>query len=188
MRLNHRKDPWPLDVQECPCDVHFLEYLERHGVGGKVIFHFGTGAHHAVGTTCARAEPPNEVLGVTATVEEYQRYMEIIIAEPAIAKFYKALFIDVYTLTPRILPSFDLITLFHLGEFHHPERSAYAPLDDAGLLALALAKLNPDGRLFFYRGSAGFKRAEPLIAGAAARGEIAQVDAYESLLIYSRVA
>ena len=76
---------WDLREKECPCDVHFLEYLERHGIGGKVIFHFGTGAHHVVGTTCARAKPPNEVLGVTATVEEYQRYMEIVIAEPLYA-------------------------------------------------------------------------------------------------------
>ncbi len=183
--MNYWRHSWPLYVEQCPCDVHFLDYLEEETITGKVIFHFGSGAHHVVGMKCSEMEPPNEVLAVTASREEYEAYIDLVIEKPQVARTYKVLFTDIYTLTPRILPAFDLITLFHLGEFHHPANSAYAPLNDATLVDLMASKLNPDGRLLFYEGSCGFSAAREVLAEATFRGTLVPVGAYKSLLLYA---
>ena len=40
---------WYLDEAQCPCDVHFLEFLAQEKIERATIFHFGTGGHHVVG-------------------------------------------------------------------------------------------------------------------------------------------
>jgi hypothetical protein len=176
---------WPLDVEGCPCDVHFIEYLRRQGIPGKSIFHFGTGTHHAVGRSCSEPDLAHEVLGLTISRKEYEAYIELVIQEPRIGESYKVLFADVYTLTPRLLPRFDLVTLFHHGEFL-AQRRADAPLDDRTLIDLFLARLEPGGKILFYRGSSGFARTGPLLDELAAQGRIVQTDDYKSLVFYSR--
>lgn len=176
---------WPLDVEACPCDVHFVEYLRRQGTRGKAIFHFGTGKHHIVGRSCSEPELAHEVLGVTLSRKEYEAYIELVIQEPRIGESYKVLFADVYTLTPLLLPRFDLVTLFHHGEFL-AERRADAPLDDRTLVDLFLAKLEPGGKILFYRGSTGFERTHALLDELVAQGRIVPADEYESLVLYAR--
>ena len=51
-------DSWDLREKECPCDVHFIEWLDREKITGSAIYHFGTGNHHHVGIECAREKPP----------------------------------------------------------------------------------------------------------------------------------
>jgi hypothetical protein len=190
MRLNRWEETWPLDERRCPCDVHFVEYLAEHGISGKSIFHFGTGEHHLLGVSNA-ARPPeerNEILGVTASIQEYQAYMQLVSGSAETAKWYKALFADIYTLTARALPSFDLVTLFHLCEFYHPDRSRYAPLDDAGLVALFIGKLNPGGQLVFYRGSSGWDGTAAILDGLVRRRAIAPAGGHRSLVFYRPAA
>lgn len=176
---------WPLDAEGCPCDVHFLEYLRREGITGKTIFHFGTGEHHTVGRSCSEPALANEVLGLTFSKREHEAYIELVIREPRIGRFYKVLFADVYTLTPRILPRFDLVTLFHHGEFL-AERRDEAPLDDQSLIDLFVGRLEPGGKMLFYQGSHGFKRTAPIVEALVAQDRIIQVDEYRSLLVYER--
>jgi hypothetical protein len=151
MQLNYWKASWPLRVGICPCDVHFAEYLQANEVKDKIIFHFGTGEHHLLGKTNFEAGGPNEILAITASQKEYDRYVELIINNPLAAKTYKVIFGDIYTLTPHIIPNFDLVTLFHLCEFYDEEMSAYAQLNDTSLLALFLSKLNSGGQIFIYK-------------------------------------
>ncbi len=186
MRLNDWKESWELHPEWCPCDVHFLDYLRERGIGGKSIFHFGSGAHHVLGTENLTLKRPNEILAITASRPEHAAYAGLIVRRPEIARHYKVLFADIYTLTPALLPRFDLVTLFHLGEYHHPKRSAYAQLDDRTLLALFMAKLNRGGRLFFYPRSNGAKIARPLIERAIAAGRLTKVEDYKSLLVCRR--
>ena len=54
---------WDLREKECPCDVHFIEWLDREKITGSAIYHFGTGNHHHVGIECARENRRNSVLG-----------------------------------------------------------------------------------------------------------------------------
>lgn len=189
MRLNIFAESWRY-VDYCPCDLHFAGYLEARAVRGKSIFHFGSGEHHLVGLRNALRQPQdrNEILAVTASPEEHARYLQLVVDDADLANSYKVLFTDIYTLSPRLLPDFDLVTLFHLCEYYDPERSAYARLDDAGLLHLFLSKLAPGGRLFFYTGSEGFHRTEPMVAELVDRGRIEPVEAYESLIVYGRSA
>lgn len=185
MKLNLWNDFWPLCVGQCPCDVHFLEYLAEERITGKVIFHFGSGEHHIVGLQCSEREEPNEVLAVTASRQEHEAYVHLITHHPLVARSYKLLFIDIYTLTPRILPAFDLITLFHLGEFYDPSQAAYAPLNDTTLLDLMISRLNPGGRLVFYMNSVGFGVTREILAAATAAGKIHRVGWYKTLLLYA---
>jgi hypothetical protein len=173
-------------AEMCPCDIHFLEYLRANNVTDRVIFHFGTGEHHIIGKRNLETGGTNEILAITASRQEYDQYIQFIIDNPSAARTYKVIFGDIYTLTPRIIPDFDLVTLFHLCEFYDEEQSAYAQLDDSSLLALFLSKLKPGGKIFFYRESSHFARARTIIEGFVEQGEMIQVDEYKSLLAYGR--
>lgn len=186
MKLNYWNDSWPLEAKKCPCDLHFLDYLEEAQIRDRVIFHFGSGAHHIVGRVNAQRSQPNHVLAVTASREEYAAYIEMAIEDPLLATTYKAMFVDIYTLSPRILPEFDVVTLFHLCEFYDAEASAYAPLDDRSLLRMFLDKLRPDGRVLFYTHSWKFELAAPIIEEFVARGLIRHERDYQTLSVYTR--
>lgn len=184
MQLNYWKAPWPLLPDVCPCDIYFAEYLRANRVQDKVIFHFGTGEHHLLGKTNYEAGAQNEILAITASREEYDRYIDFIIDNPLAAKSYKVMFGDIYTLTPRIIPNFDLVTLFHLCEYYDEGSYAYAELDDSSLLALFLSKLNPGGRVFFYTRSSHFARCRGVIETFVNEAKMVQVDEYKTLLAY----
>ncbi len=190
-------------LQDCPCDLHFVQYLESRQVSDKLIFHFGTGEHHLVGKTNYERGNPNEILAVTLSRGEYDAYIDFVIANPAAANYYKVFFADIYTLSSRMLPSFDIATLFHLCEYYDDREyrddedysefeksgephlnSAYARLDDAGVLELFLGKLNPGGKLLFFKGSSMWEwKPEKVVKAAISRGRLVVEDEYESLLI-----
>ena len=169
MKLNYYDDSWPL-VDYSP-DPDFVGYLTSMNIKGKLIFHFGSGEHHLVGRDNHERGNPNEILAITASREEYGAYIDFVINNPVAANNYKVLFGDVYTLSPRMLPSFDLVTLFHLCEFYDEQHddiegepgaqqirlnSSYSQLNDETLLALFLQKLNPGGKILFFKRSGGF--------------------------------
>jgi hypothetical protein len=186
MRLNYWQYSWPLAEEICPCDLHFVEYLAQRKIRGQCIFHFGTGEHHVLGRSNARRRSPNrnEILGVTASPREHAAYVELVTRKAEVAKQYKVLFLDIYTLNPRLLPDFDLATLFHLCEFYDPVRSRYAPLDDAKLVELFLGRLNGGGRLVFYRGSMAFEKARGIIDTFVRQGRLRWREDFKTLAIY----
>ena len=188
MELNYWKATWPLDVSECPCDVHFVDYLKARGIKGRAVFHFGTGEHHIVALENARFRRPNQVFGVTASKQEYDSYIEMIVSNPKVANSYKVMFVDIYTLEQQLLPEFDVVSLFHLGEFHDPVRQKYAPLDDRKLLALMVNRLKPGGRVCFYRGSNGWTKSEPIVSAFLKAGRLTKPETYKSLLVCQRPA
>jgi hypothetical protein len=186
VKLNYWSGSWPLNIKSCPCDVHFLEYLIANRVADNIIFHFGTGAHHVLGKTNLITGQKNEIFALTASREEYQHYIDFVIENPDASRYYKVLFADIYTLTPRIIPGFDLVTLFHLCEFYDERRSAYAPLNDFTLVDLLLGKLNPGGKIFFYKGSSSFDKARLVISHFEHQGKLVKAEEYETLLVYRR--
>ena len=103
--LNLWKATWSLDEAQCPCDIHFLEYLEEKGVRGAAIFHFGTGNHHILGLKTAQNGSNNAVLGITASTHEYQAYIDLLVANPHLGHTYKAYFGDIYQIDARLLRS-----------------------------------------------------------------------------------
>jgi SAM-dependent methyltransferase len=176
---------WALDRNQCPCDLEFVDYLKRSAIANKTIFHFGTGGHHIVGLENQKFARPNEVIGITASVPEHRAYTQLVLKDSTLAKDYKVLFADIYTLTQNTLPTFDLVALFHLCEFYLPENAASVHQNDESLVQLFLDKLNPDGKLVFYTGSWAWNQAEAIVRTFESAGKIKQIDQYKTLLIYA---
>jgi hypothetical protein len=176
---------WPLSPSVCPCDLHFVEYLRANRVGGKTIFHFGTGEHHVVGRAVGAAGT-NDVLAITASRQEHQAYVDLIAESPRIGLHYKVLLADIYTMTANLLPRFDVVTLFHLHEFWRDDRRPVVAHDDDGVLRMFLQKLLPGGQLLFYSGSTGFPATREALERLVARRVIRQTAEFHSILVYQR--
>lgn len=195
MKLNYYSNPWPFE-EDNPCDLDFTKYLKANQIEGKLIFHFGTGEHHLVGKDNYERGNPNEILGITVSKEEYEAYINFIVDNPKAANSYKVLYADIYTLSSKMLPNFDIVTLFHLGDCYDeqpyseklglgdPEldksrlNSAYAPLDDSGVLRLFISKLNPQGKILFNRNSDGFRQ-----HNFVRHGNLAMAERYGNVLV-----
>ncbi len=186
MKLYQQKSAWVLNPQSCPCDLQFADYLQHSQIKGKSIFHFGTGAHHFVGLKNQAMDSPNHILAITASAPEHQAYVERVLNDPQLAKHYKVLFADIYTLTASSLPSFDLVSLFHLCEYYLAENAPLIHQTDASLLQLFLEKLNPDGEILFYERSQAWTTARPVIEAFVQAGKIRQIDQFENLLVYEK--
>jgi hypothetical protein len=184
LKLHYWNHSWPLLPCLCPCDTDFISYLRARRISRHAIFHFGSGAHHALGKANLEAGAPNEILAVTASPQEHRRYVEWVIENPAAATHYKVLFADIYTLNEGLLPVFDLVTLFHLHEFYDETNRRYAQLDDRSLLDVFLRKLSDRGRVLFYKGSNGFGRTARTLEEYTSRQRLVFQEEYRSLLIY----
>lgn len=158
--LNYWNSTWSLDEKQCPCDLHFLAYLEERGIKGKSIFHMGTGNHHVVGLKTAANESGNHVLGITASPQEYQDYIKLLIENPRLGFTYKAYFGDIYQIDHRLMPELDYATLFHIGEYRTAENDKYGALTDEEVTLVLADRLRPGGEILFYSGSFAFDRAE----------------------------
>jgi hypothetical protein len=179
---------WGLRLAECPCDVHFLEWLAETGVEDSAIYHFGSGGHHVVGVECAKAAKGNVVMSVTAAPQEYDDYVKLLIENPEVSKSYICYFGDIYTVNSRLLPPLDIVTLFHMREFRSEKNDSYGARTDVGV-ALELAKVTrPGGYVLFYTGSFAWDAAKPDVAELERLGVIEPAGAYKTLLVYKRTA
>ena len=186
--LNYWNSTWSLDEAQCPCDLHFLEYLKQKQVSGAAIFHFGTGNHHIVGLKAAEAGANNAVLGITASPQEYDEYVELLIKNPRLGHSYKAYFGDIYQLDARLLPQFDYVTLFHVGEFRTPENDSYGALTDLEVTLTLADKVKPGGEILFYAGSFAYDKAQAAAEQLVKSRPFAAAGDYKSLRIYGKRA
>lgn len=177
---------WGLRVDQCPCDVHFVEWLEELGLTGRRIFHFGTGGHHYVGIRCAEPELASTVLGITASPKEYDAFVKLATQNPTITKSYSAYFGDIYTSNAKLLPRFDVVTLFHSCEFRSEANDAYGALTDREVMDLFTAQTDAGGYLLFYTGSFAYATAEPIIAAWAAEAPVAEIAAFKTLRVFRK--
>jgi SAM-dependent methyltransferase len=177
---------FPFEPDKCPCDAYFNEYLKAAKIEGQNIFHFGTGVHHIVGLENQKCDRPNEIFGITASSLEQQSYVTLTLKDRQLANNYKVIFADIYTLSPRCLPSFDVISLFHLCEFYLERDREFVRQDDRSLVQLFLDKLNPGGKILFYNGSIGWNRAQEIVQELEQTGQLVPVEQYKSLLVYTK--
>lgn len=185
-KMNYYTDRWPLMIDMCPCDVHFTDYLEARGIKNSTIFHFGSGEHHHVGMRSFENGLNNAVLGITASVEEEAAYVKLAIENPKLSKSYKCFFGDIYLLEPRLLPEFDVVSLFHLCEFWGPEALAYGAMTDRQMLDMMTDRTKPGGLILFYMKSQSFDRATPVIAEWAKEKPVEKVEEFKTLLVYRK--
>lgn len=174
---------WGLELDLCPCDLHFVEYLADQRIRGATIFHFGSGGHHLVGAECAKAGQGNVVLSITASPQEQAAYEQLIIANPAIAHGYICYFGDIYTFNGRLMPTFDVVTAFHLCEFRSDANDAYGALTDSELLEALCKQTRPGGRVVFYKGSDGWGKLVPLIEQAVEAGLLQDDGEFKTLRV-----
>lgn len=181
---------WDHRPAECPCDEDFVRWLDETGIRDSAIYHFGTGGHHHVGIECARPERRNSVLGITAAPQEHATYVTLAIERPEVLRHYNVVFGDIYLLNPALLPSFDVVTLFHLCEFRGPQNDAYGGLSDREVTDLLTGKLRPGGHMLFFPGSFAWDRANDSakdIVGAWEReADVEPLGRFRSLLVYRK--
>ena len=184
--LNYWNATWSLDEKQCPCDIHFCEYLEEKNIRGKTIFHFGTGNHHILGLRNAKSGANNAILGITASPDEYQAYIKLLIENPTLGATYKAYFGDIYQLDGRLLPPLDFASLFHVGEYRTGDNDKYGALTDTEMALVCADRLKPGGEIHFYTGSFAYDKAEAAGAELVKSRGMEQVGKYKTLMIYRR--
>jgi hypothetical protein len=182
-RLNVYDENW---MPRGECDIHFIAWLDEQRITDAAIYHFGTGGHHLVGIECAKPERRNSVFGITASPQEYRNYERLVTGRPQVLRYYNALFGDIYLSNAKLLPTFDVVTLFHLCEFRGPETDAYGGLTDLAVANLLTDKMRPGGHILFYPRSNGFEDAEPVIAQWEKERPVERVGAYRSILVYRK--
>lgn len=186
--LHTIKRPWKLRYDDCPCDVHFVDWLAAEDVRAKTIFHFGSGEHHHVGLSCAQAAAMNSVLAITATAKEHDAYVKLCMKRPEVSKRYVLQFGDIYNLNTALTPPLDIVTLFHLCEFRDERNDAYGALSDRELVDRLSGQIRPNGHLLFYTGSYAYDRARIVIDAWAADAPFHEVDAFKTLRVFQRAA
>ena len=179
---------WYLDVEQCPCDVHLVEWLEHQHVRGKTLFHFGTGGHHHIGLANHANGTPNDILGITASPKEFDAFVKLAIQHAELSRHYQVLFGDIYLLNKRLLPPIDIASLFHLCEFRGDSQDAYGGLTDSGVVETLLEVIPTGGLISLYTGSFAFDQADAIAKGLAAGGRLEQVESYKSLGFYRKIA
>lgn len=178
---------WDLRIAECPCDMHFLEWLEEKNVRDSAIFHFGTGSHHIVGLKTAEDGSNNAILGITASPGEYDAYVKMLIEKPKLGFTYKAYFGDIYQLDRRLLPTFDIVTLFHVGEFRTEKNDTYGALTDLEMTRVLCDRTRTGGLVLFYSGSYAFDVAERVTAQLVKDKVLADAGTYKTLRIFKKL-
>jgi hypothetical protein len=188
LKMNTWDAKWDLDETQCPCDIHFNDWIAAERLSGKTIYHFGTGTHHVVGRTQATNGSDNVVFAITASVEEYGTYIKLVTEDAPVARRYLAYFGDIYLTNARALPDLDVVTLFHLCEFPAPNTSTneYGGLNDLALTTLLTDRLRPGGHVLFFTGSFAFLDACKVIAQWENERTVERVGEFKSLLVYRK--
>lgn len=114
--------------------------------------------------------------------------MQLVTGKPEMLRYYNVVFGDIYLLNKKLLPIFDVVTLFHLCEFSGPQTDAYGGLSDLSVTNLLTDKTSPGGHILFYSGSMAFAKAKPVIAQWEKERAVQRVGEYKTLLVYRKVA
>jgi len=189
LTMNSWDAKWDLDEAQCPCDIHFNQWIEANNISGTTIYHFGTGTHHIVGLTQAANGSGNVVLGITASTVEYEAYMKLALERPQFSKSYLAYFGDVYLTNARLLPELDVATMFHAGEFigDNTTSSEYGGADDLGVARILHGRMRPGGYFLFYTGSFAFDKADALAKALERENKLARAGTFKSLSVWRKI-
>jgi hypothetical protein len=160
--------------------------VKAHKLVGKTIYHFGTGNHHVVGR--GQAELGNAVFAITASKEEYDAYIALATESSRVARSYLVHFGDIYLADPRLLPDFDVVTMFHLCEFAQPNTASaeYGGLTDRALLDMMTAKTRPGGHILFYRDSNGREATQAMLPAWQREQPVERMDDFKTLQVYRK--
>ena len=160
-KLNYWNATWSLDEAQCPCDIHFVEYLEEKRRKDAAIFHFGTGNHHIVGLKARRERLQQRRARHHRLAAGVRRLRRAADQEPAARPHLQGLLRrHLPARSPACCRAFDYAALFHVGEFRTPENDSYGALTDLEMTLVLADKLKPGGEILFYTGSFAYDKAE----------------------------
>ena len=160
----------------CQCDIDLALYLRS--CHRQNVFHFGTGLHHTVGINAHNLNQGLIVHGVTTCAAEVNRYMELTGENPDLMKTYKVSYCDIYSIHPSELPKYDIVSLFHVGEY------SLSVDDDCRLIDMMIEALKPGGLMMFFKDSTGYGKAS---VSYAATKRLKFVRNENSLILFRRV-
>lgn len=172
-------DAWELDESVCPADLHLIDWIKQQNITDSSIFHMGTGAHHRLGMHMSLNGSNNMVMGITACPEEYKRFLDMMLENPFVGRCYKPFFGDIYQLDARQLPQFDVISIFHLGEFTNEIRGGITGLTDEEVLDLLISRAKADTRFVFYKNSFGLPKIRESV-----KSRFELIEEFKTLLVY----
>jgi hypothetical protein len=176
---------WDLDLRLCPCDLHFMEWIKQEKIKGKVIYHMGTGTHHLVGVENLKMGEPNYFIGVTASPGETEAYTRMSIEEPRLSRNYTMHFGDIYLFNGKLLPKFDIATLYHVGEFWNEKTATYGGVTDEEVVRKVIRQMKKNGIISFYEGSDGWAKTKPIVAKLVKEGLFRKTGSYQKLSFYT---
>ncbi len=100
------------------------------------------------------------MFGITASKEEYDDYVKLLIDNAKLGFIYKCYFGDIYQIDRRLMPALDYATLFHIGEYRTAENDKYGALTDTEMTLVLAEALRPGGEIHFYTGSFAYDKGE----------------------------
>jgi tetratricopeptide (TPR) repeat protein len=186
---------------DCPADREVATYLDLFEPqdGGLTVFHFGTGAHHHIGVTNHQREHPNRIIGITASPGEYGKYMQLCIREGSLGSDYLVYFGDIYNLRPEFLPTLDVASMPHIGEYYDASQvkepgvhgvgstdRSYAPLNDRSLVEMMVDKLVVGGRLLIYVRSHGAEATRVILDELVSGQRLSYRMTHESIDVFTK--
>ena len=188
LKMNYWTDKWDLDVDVCPCDSHFNDWVAKNKIKNKLIYHFGTGTHHLIGVKQATNKSNNVVFAITASKEEYEAFIELSTERAKVTKNYLAYFGDIYLTNPKLLPDFDVVTMFHLCEFFFPNTASkeYGGMTDRKVLDLFTDKTRKGGHILFYTRSMGAEKTKAILPKWEKEKPVKRVGEFKTLLVYKK--
>jgi len=150
----------------CPCDTQFIEYLTESNIGklsSAVIFHMGPGMHHKVGLWAVEQKKVF-VRSMTLAPKEILEYIRLATADPWLNSRYLVDFGDIHLLDKMLLPKFDFISLFHLGEISAQAfEEDYPGHNIETVLTIMSQRLSIGGEMLFYERSAAWEKIRMII-------------------------
>jgi hypothetical protein len=107
------------------------------------------------------------------------------IAEPRLSRNYTMHFGDIYLFNGKLLPKFDIATMFHLGEFWSEKTAAYGGVTDEEVLRKIVKQMKKGGRIVFYEGSDGWGKTKPIVARLAGESLLHKTGQHKKLSVYT---
>lgn len=188
MKIPVEQYGWELNSQTCPPDLDFIEFL-KHDMPEKEpvrIFHLGCGLHHKVGLWAAGTKNAF-VRSISITPAEVIEYMRLATDDPNLNTHYLVDFGDIHLHPSALLPHFDYVTLFHLGEISgQADNYAYPGRTILQVVVLFISHIFENGKIFFFNRSVAWKQIENPVYSYLCETLHWKISNYKSLVIYQR--
>lgn len=187
--------PIPIEIKgwnyldSCSCDEEFIEYLKTQPLdrmNATTIFHLGPGMHHKVGLWAA-TNPRVFVRALTITPEEVQEYVWLATKNPYLNSRYLVDFGDIHLVSHLLLPRFDFIALFHLGEIstqvYDPE---YPGVGIEDVLKNLSQRLSMGGEMLFFERSVAWESIHSIVKLSLYNRYSYKMSNFKNLAIYRK--